>query len=285
MRKIACLKPPNFENRDDPGLLCNGGLPDVMFLVEGYKLFVHSKIVSMLSPKIHKILANPDPMFGKQIQFFPYQGRRRTKAGLIALLNAVYSPQLIPPEHLFDEVCDIAKEYEMDILLGRLKIGVVANCDVEPLFAAERQRNAGIEPQDVIYTAFAEFSADEFKSLEGYELLEPRTKVEVARRRVQLLENLLARKEMADVRARAENLFRVCPPELLRCDEDANFVDAPDLASSFGARSFGSRSSLNTTARSAGGGGVGRGRGWSSAANHSSANRRPASGGKGRSAG
>merc|ERR1719440_1784676 len=107
-------------------------------------------------------------MMGKQIQLVPHNGRRRTKPGAIALLNAIYPPQLVPPAHLFDEVYDIAKEYNMTLLIEKVKLGIIKNCDLEPLVVAEGDHKF----PDVVFNAFAEFSLDESKSLDGYSHLD-----------------------------------------------------------------------------------------------------------------
>jgi len=207
---------PNYAKKDDEELR-RYGIPDMIILVQGHRLFVHSTIMKLNSTVIYDLLLHPDPMLGKQVHMMSSPGRPRTRAGVVALLNAIYPAQVSPPAELFPEVVDIAKEYRMELLLDRLKLGVVKNCDFELLEAAERN-NAW--PPEVVLEAFAEFSVDELKALPGYSSLQATTKVELARRRVALLERELAKKALEPCRTVHPQLFRKCPPELARSDEE-----------------------------------------------------------------
>jgi len=189
----------------------------MVLLVKGEKLYVHSKILGLYSDKIYRLMLRPDPMFGKQMQIRPFQNRARTKNGVIALLNAIYPPQMVPKPELFDEVYDIANEYEMELLVEKLKLGIIKNCELGPLEAAQKAD----KPPDVVYNAFAEFECDELMSLPGYGDLDAKTRLEVMRRRVELLEGKLETKAMNKNRSAHDGLFRECPKELaLHREED-----------------------------------------------------------------
>merc|ERR1712224_278999 len=103
---------------------------------------------------------------------------------------------------------DIAQYYKMELLIQKLKLGIVKNCSLEPLEAAERD---GKEPA-VVFDAYAEFTNTEIKQLPGYVDLQTKTKLGVARRRVLLLESNIEKKGLNDI-PEYRHLFRKCPEE------------------------------------------------------------------------
>lgn len=208
MRKVGqtTMKSPNYEKRDDLKLrecIPGAGPPDMMLIVEGVKLYVHSKVLLTYSKVMEEKIRKPDAFYGKQIQMIG-----RSKQDVIALLNAIYPPQMVPPPECFNQVYEIAQFYEMTLLIEKLKLGIVKNCSLEPLEAAER---AGKEPA-VVFDAYSEFTNDEIKKLPGYADLQTKTKLSVARRRVELLEKNIAKKGLSQD-AKYMNLFRKCHEE------------------------------------------------------------------------
>mmetsp|Transcript_5682 Transcript_5682/g.9209 ORF Transcript_5682/g.9209 Transcript_5682/m.9209 type:complete len:270 (+) Transcript_5682:137-946(+) len=206
MRKASAtfVKSPDFENPKDE-ILLRHGKPDMRLIVEGQKLYVHTHLMSVYSDTLRHKIIRPDPMLGHQETFGSTDKHpRRRKEAVIALLSAIYPPQKIPPLSVSEEVYDIAKEYQMGMLLEKLKLGIIKNCDMGPL---ELQ-----DPPDIAFDAFAEFALDELRDLPGWLDLPAATKVEVCRRRVTLLEAHL--NEMKDVRHGQDRIFRKCPPEL-----------------------------------------------------------------------
>lgn len=180
MRRTSELRPPEYSKKDDPALLRHGP-PDVIVLARGHRLFAHSKVLRVYSAEMANLLDNPDKVYGKQLQLISRPGHLRTVEGVTALLNAMYPPQLMPAPEQYHEVYDIAREYNMAC--------------------------------PVVFDAFAEFALDEFKDLPGYDGLMPRTKLEIAQRRVALLEQHVA-KHCPAARASHPELFRQCPEEV-----------------------------------------------------------------------
>jgi len=205
-QRSAALPSPNYYNHEDEALKFSGA-PDLILLVEGRKLYVHSKKLSTFSLKIQEFLQRPDPMMGKMIQMVG-----RTVKGVWALLDALYPPQKVPPAETFDEVYLIAKDYKMDMLIEKMKVGIIKNCAIEPLRVAE-EKKLDVLPK-VVVDAFAEFALTDLRGLEGYHDLLPTTKLEVARRRIEVLETAMMEKRSMDDSLRAHRyLFRTCPDE------------------------------------------------------------------------
>jgi hypothetical protein len=64
---------------------------------------------------------------------------------------------------VFEEVYAIAVDYNMDLLIQKLKLGIVKQGTVQPLHDMEAN---GTRP-DVVLDAFAEFAVDELRNLPG----------------------------------------------------------------------------------------------------------------------
>lgn len=208
MRRTATLASPNYFDPKNEALLFQGS-PDLILLVEGRKLYVHSKKLSVYSPVIQEKLKRPDPMLGKMIQMV-----NRTVKGVWALLNAMYPPQKVPPAETFDEVYLIAKEYKMDMLIEKMKVGIIKNCVIEPLRVAE-DKKLDVLPK-VVVDAFAEFTLSDLRDLEGYHDLQAPTKLAVSRRRIEVLENAVTTsRALSDAFRSHRYLFRTCPDEEL----------------------------------------------------------------------
>eukprot|EP00928_Gymnodinium_smaydae_P039671 TRINITY_DN27047_c0_g2_i1.p1 TRINITY_DN27047_c0_g2~~TRINITY_DN27047_c0_g2_i1.p1 ORF type:complete len:335 (-),score=73.03 TRINITY_DN27047_c0_g2_i1:71-991(-) len=220
MRRNTFARGPDFSKKDDPTLCRQHGTPDVLISVGGHKLYAHSKVLRVFSKTVAGMLSDPDPFYGKQIFIRSWPGQPRSREGVVGLLNAIYSPQLLPPPELSSEIYGIAREFGMELLLERLKIGLAKNCDLDTLRRAE-QDLAEWSPEDVeknfprvVFDAFAEFSVDELHALPGYAELSERTRLEIAERRVLLLERHLAGSNFNACRAAHTELFRDCPAEL-----------------------------------------------------------------------
>lgn len=163
---------PDYTRRDDK-VLRSHGTPDFMLVVRGRKLHVHSKILRVHTDAFTQAIANPDPYYGRQATLSSKPGRPpRTLASVVALLNAIYPPRVLPPLELLDEVHDIAKEYGMELLMNQLKIGMMKNCNLRTLELAE---DAGIWP-DLLLDVFAQFTAEQLEALPGFAGLQPDTK-------------------------------------------------------------------------------------------------------------
>lgn len=181
------------------------------------------KMIRPYSQQIGRLLDNPDPVYGKQLQIMSLPGRERTVEGVTAMLNAMYPPQLMPAPELYHEVYDICREYSMDLLIERLKLGITKQCDVSHLEAVQDVLRKPVQPPEtlasimphVVFDAFAEFAVDELKALPGYEGLLPRTKLEIAQRRVAKLERHLA-KHFQHRQVSHPELFRKCPADLVQ---------------------------------------------------------------------
>jgi len=209
MRQFSSYDSPNYENHLDERLLTHGA-PDLVLLAKGRKLYVHAEKMNAYSPVIWEQVKTPDPIWGKMIRL-----KDRSVAGVKALLNAIYPPQRVPPPEAFDEVYALAKELKMDLLIQKLKLGIIKSCCLEPLLNAQR---VGKDP-DVVFDAFAEFAIEDFKTLNKFDMLDSSTKLEVYRRRAEILEKLIkTTKPMQHVYENEKlRMFREC---LEPCDEE-----------------------------------------------------------------
>lgn len=237
MRRVSELQPADYTSKTDP-LLLRHGTPDMILSVKGIKFYAHSKVLRLYSQKIGEMMDNADPIYGKQIQIMSVAGRQRTQAGVRALLNVVYPPQLMPPPDLCHEVYDIAREYNMFLLIEKMKVGIARQCDISLLEVAQHALEQ-LHPEErvttfphVIFDAFAEYTVDEFQAIPGYSRLCLRTKLEIARRRVAMLEEHLAKKNCAEHRRSHPELFRRCPPELAELADDEARLPRGGLAAS-----------------------------------------------------
>lgn len=238
---------PDFSKKDDV-LLNRFGRPDTLILSQGRRFYAHYDVLSPVSPVLRDRLhcSSLDPIWGRTLQI---QGKsqdpaeRRTAEGVHAWLQAVYPPQVMPPAHLMPEVNKIAQDFGMETVIGSMKLGISAHCDLRSVAMVEHQALAtGFTDAppiaEVMFEALSEFSVDELKSMSGYDDLSSAAKVEVAMRRVRLLEQLFetahpsvpaesrdkkraeATRDCAKnkvLRACAEahrQIFRVCPEEL-----------------------------------------------------------------------
>merc|ERR550514_1393304 len=147
------------------------------------------------------------------------QMQGRTIKGVVALLNAMYPPQKVPPPDTFDEVNTIANDYNMVLLKEKMKVGIMKNCSIEPLKVAEDKKLDVLPP--VVVDAFAEFKLQELKGMEGYTELQAATKLAVARKRIEVLEHAISdSRAMSDARQSHRFLFRACPEEELADADD-----------------------------------------------------------------
>lgn len=232
----GCANSPDYTELEDPSLRRHG-VPDMILRVQGHNLYVHLSIIKIYSEVIATRLReqmSQHPFLGKQLQLEAGKGKAMTKessyvfiASVIALLNAIYPPQRVPPAELFHQVYEIALEYGMSLLIEKLKLGIVKNCSLEPLVAAERSRRW----PDVVLKAFAEFAVDEFKVLPGYGELQTRTKIEVAKRRIELLEQQFQAQRMGQCRSAHAHAFRDCPPELASSVPEMQPLDHSSMCS------------------------------------------------------
>merc|ERR1712000_582354 len=122
----------------------------------------------------------------------------------------MYPPYQLPASDYLDDVYYIALEYNMEKLMETMKLGIVKYCTLEPIVVAQESEKIS----QLLINAFAEFATEELKALPGYEHLTTSTKVTLALRRVQLLEERLEHKTMEPCRLAHAHLFRECPPEL-----------------------------------------------------------------------
>lgn len=215
MRKFSTYSSPNYEDIKDPTLL-NHGSPDLVLLVAGKKMYVHAEMLTVYSPVILEKLKTPDPMWGKM---FPL--KNRSIKGVRALLDAIYPPQLIPPPDTFEEVYSISRELKMDLLIQKLKLGIIKGCCLEPLKAMQKKK----EDAGVVLDAFAEFALNDLKKLDNFEQnLEKSTRLEICRRRAKILEDLLKnQKALRNVYAQEKlTLFRECQEPITDECEDAH---------------------------------------------------------------
>jgi len=214
MRKFSTYSSPNYEDIKDPTLL-NHGSPDLVLLVAGKKMYVHAEMLTVYSSVILEKLKTPDPMWGKM---FPL--KNRSIKGVRALLDAIYPPQLIPPPDTFEEVYSISKELKMDLLIQKLKLGIIKGCCLKPLQAVQKKK----EDAGVVFDAFAEFALNDLKKLDNFEgNIVTSTRLEVCRRRAKILEDLLKnQKALRNVYAQEKlRLFRECPEPITDECEDA----------------------------------------------------------------
>lgn len=173
-------RPPNYSKKEDE-VLRSHGRPDMILVIKGHKLHVHSQIIKTYTNAFLQAFVNPDPYYGRQfvISSAPPGRLPRSKAGVVALLNAIYPPRLLPPLELLREVHDIAREYGMDLLIQKLRAGVLKNSDVGTLKLAERLDAL----PELLLDVFAEFAAEDLEALPGYDELQESTKASVAERR------------------------------------------------------------------------------------------------------
>lgn len=232
MRKSSANRSPDFTKKDDPILCRNEGPPDFIVCVQGHKLFVHSKVLCGMSRVIEGKVANVDPMMGKMLQMTSAKGQPpRRKKAVVALLNAIYPPRLLPPVDMISEVYDIAVEYKMDVLVDRFRLGILWSRDLSYLsYLANTE-----EPDpclDVVLHAFAELTSSEFQALLGWENLDDAMKTMVAEKR----EGLLGKK-FDDRRTHAgARHHRTTPSELFvtsrrsSCTDKTSFRYRSDLS-------------------------------------------------------
>ncbi|CAE8694148.1 unnamed protein product [Polarella glacialis] len=217
MRRTSALRPPDYSNRKDEVLLRHG-IPDTLMLCHGHQFYVHSEILCTYSPVLAVRLAkqNVDPIWGKTVRMnsSPEFGPR-TPQGVVAMLCAIYPPQVAPAIELLREVDSIARELHMTLLLAKLKVGIASNESVLRDFAAAG--SAVEEIPEVVLEALAEFRLEDVKAMPGYEDLPMAACVEVSRRRVALLEQTMQGHAVLRACMSAHTpFFAACPSELLR---------------------------------------------------------------------
>eukprot|EP00929_Paragymnodinium_shiwhaense_P073562 TRINITY_DN37534_c0_g1_i3.p1 TRINITY_DN37534_c0_g1~~TRINITY_DN37534_c0_g1_i3.p1 ORF type:complete len:401 (-),score=57.40 TRINITY_DN37534_c0_g1_i3:174-1376(-) len=185
---------PNFLDRHD-AVLNTHGPPDMIVQVRGRRLWAHMKFLRPLSEAIRKQLLEPDEFYGQQISIVSTKMRPRSVAGVKALLAAVYPLANPPPSELLPEIFDIAAEYNMHVLMNKLKLWIRQGAaDASHLIAAEEHLKLETpEREDVTYInavfdTFALFVKDDLDSLPGFSQLHEETIGEVTRRRTELME-------------------------------------------------------------------------------------------------
>ncbi|CAJ1429880.1 unnamed protein product [Effrenium voratum] len=257
---------PDHSNRDDPKLL-GFGRPDTLILVSGHRLWAHYEILGKHSVVLREQLhcSCIDPFWGRTLHIRDSPTTKRSLAGVKAWLQAVYPPQVMPSAQMMSEVTSLASDFMMETVLAQIKLSISGQCDLHNVATVEKQAlatgNTSTPPiAEVVFDALAEFAVEELKAMPGYDELSSAAKVEVARRRVLLLERLLEMEKAGEkLHSRAcakkrvlracvishPQLFRACPSDLRADtrldeawleegeDEDSPFAsDAPDLASS-----------------------------------------------------
>eukprot|EP00397_Hematodinium_sp_SG-2012_P038634 GEMP01042058.1.p1 GENE.GEMP01042058.1~~GEMP01042058.1.p1 ORF type:complete len:329 (+),score=37.90 GEMP01042058.1:126-989(+) len=242
MRQSSTLPSPNYKDYKDHDLRKHGS-PDLVLLVQGHKLYVHAEKLTVYSPVLYNKLQKLDPIWGKMVQL---QGR--TVAGVTALLDAIYPPQRMPEAIHFDEVYALSKELKMELLIQKLKLGIIKNCSLCPLLVAQEHEKS----PDVVFDAFAEFTLNDLKLLDEFDKLSAETRFEVARRRAEVLERQLRHDIMEKVYTQAKaRLFRICPTPKLDSDTDGinRFTSAVHLRWSLHSMSQQRLEQLNATKR------------------------------------
>jgi len=214
----SAVPSPDYTTRGDKVLLRHG-IPDLTLLVHGRRLHVHSKILASSSASISSMLRHPDPIRGKEIHMLPPAGKHWTKAGVIALLDIAYPPHRLPPVQLLEEVEHLTTEYGMPALVKKVQLGIIKQGKLDSLMWADRN---GIYT-DMVFDAYAEFETEELKAMDGYSELTMATKLEIAQRRVSLLEAYFGSKLGEPYVVKHAHWFRKCPPELVpNASEDAH---------------------------------------------------------------
>lgn len=94
------------------------------------------------------------------------------------------------------QVYAIALDYGMELLIQSLKLGIIKQGALHVLEEQEKSFTGGVPQCDVLYDAFAEYSQLELKSLEGYNNLHASTKLDLAHRRINILEDQLKKEYM-----------------------------------------------------------------------------------------
>ncbi|CAD7937931.1 unnamed protein product [Amoebophrya sp. A25] len=134
MRSSTTTPSPNYKDMRDPELL-RYGTPDMILVANGVRLYIHSSKCAAYSKEIHQQVLHPDSFFGKMLVL---RNGRSTPAA-IALLDTIYSPQKVPPNGLLFEVCEIAHDYDMQLVLQKIKLGLIKRGSATPLIEAVRE--------------------------------------------------------------------------------------------------------------------------------------------------
>lgn len=172
---------PNFRVRADPELQ-RYGPPNMILMAGGIKFYVHASRCAVYSRILQKIVEAPDPVYGKMLVLRGKVGPCSPDA-LQAVLEAIYPPQKIPPDEVLVEVFQIARDYEMTLLLEKMKLGLANQRSLLPLIAAVNcasvgkngvPRLGGVDVPRALYEAYAGFSMEELESLEGFGELDGR---------------------------------------------------------------------------------------------------------------
>mmetsp|Transcript_6299 Transcript_6299/g.14347 ORF Transcript_6299/g.14347 Transcript_6299/m.14347 type:complete len:315 (+) Transcript_6299:120-1064(+) len=229
----AVSQVPDHRNRDDRSL-GRFGSPDTLLLVNGHRLWAHYDVLCRHSAPLREELheSNVDPFWGRTLRIRNSPEAPRSVEGVLAWLGVIYPPQGLPPPKLLTEVDSLAREYRMETILHQMKLGIGSAYDLRNLvdFQQEAEEHGSTWPMpQVVIEALAEFSSDELGSMPGFIGLSTTSKLEVARCRVGLLEQLLGAdqaygklQDRAGVKAQVARacvqshpeLFRDCPWEL-----------------------------------------------------------------------
>lgn len=152
MRTAATTASPNYRDVSDPELL-RYGTPDMILVTQGVKLYVHSSKCAAYSEDIREQITHPDPFFGKMLVI---KNNRSPKAAT-ALLDTIYSPQKLPGAADLFETCEIAEDYEMDLVLQKIKLGLIKRGSVKILLDALATLKPSSRIPPAVIEAFAEY--------------------------------------------------------------------------------------------------------------------------------
>eukprot|EP00392_Amoebophrya_sp_AT5.2_P006100 g6110.t1 len=203
MRTAATTASPNYRDVSDPELL-RYGTPDMILVTQGVKLYVHSSKCAAYSENIREQITHPDPFFGKMLVI---KNNRSPKAAT-ALLDTIYSPQKLPGAADLFETCEIAEDYEMDLVLQKIKLGLIKRGSVKILLDALATLKPSSRIPPAVIEAFAEFTLHELSVMPRYEELPVLLRRRIAETRVKILENLLqTQPSMKNVYTENEGIF------------------------------------------------------------------------------
>ncbi|CAD7960094.1 unnamed protein product [Amoebophrya sp. A120] len=186
MRSSATIRSPNYRDMKDPELL-RYGTPDMILVTHGTKLYVHSSKCAAYSKDIQDQVLHPDAFFGKMLVI---KNNRSVKAA-IALLDTIYSQQVAPNADVLFETCEIAQDYGMDLVLQKIKLGLMKRGSVKPLLDALYVMKPEQRVPPVVLEAYAEFTLAETKVMLRYDELPALLRRRIAETRVKILETLL----------------------------------------------------------------------------------------------